>query len=98
MSVTSASVKQTIGNGTSIVWIGCPAMTAVDWCGGSSCSGQLTFALVIMELFTIERHAAGKLDRERRVTFDNLALLYHYTVVQSLLGLALIHGFPRLVG
>jgi len=50
-------------------------MTAVDWCGGSSCSGQLTFALVIMGLFTIERHAAGKLDRERRVTFDNLALL-----------------------
>jgi cytochrome c oxidase subunit I+III len=60
--------------------------------------GQLAFTLVIMGLFTIARHAAGKLDRERRVTFDNLALLYHYTVVQSLLGLALIHGFPRLVG
>ncbi|WP_353645286.1 cytochrome c oxidase subunit I [Mesorhizobium sp. WSM2239] len=60
--------------------------------------GQLTFTLVIMGFFTIARHAAGKLDRERRVTFDNLALLYHYTVVQSLLGLALIHGFPRLVG
>ncbi|NGO54145.1 cytochrome c oxidase subunit I [Allomesorhizobium camelthorni] len=60
--------------------------------------GQLAFALVIIGLFTIARHAAGKLDRERRVTFDNLALLYHYTVVQSLLGLALIHGFPRLVG
>jgi cytochrome c oxidase subunit I+III len=60
--------------------------------------GQLAFTLAIMGLFTIARHAAGKLDRERRVTFDNLALLYHYTVVQSLLGLALIHGFPRLVG
>jgi cytochrome c oxidase subunit I+III len=60
--------------------------------------GQLAFALVIMGVFTIARHVAGKLDRERRVTFDNLALLYHYTVVQSLFGLALIHGFPRLIG
>jgi cytochrome c oxidase subunit I+III len=33
----------------------------------------------------------------RRVTFDNARLLLYYTVAQSLLGLALVHGFPRLV-
>ncbi|WP_144864801.1 cytochrome c oxidase subunit I [Mesorhizobium sp. J18] len=60
--------------------------------------GQLVFALVIMGFFVIARHVAGKLDRERRVSFENMALLYHYTTAQSLFGLALIHGFPRLVG
>ncbi len=32
MSVISARVKQTMGNGTIIGWIGCPAIAAVD-CG-----------------------------------------------------------------
>lgn len=59
--------------------------------------GQLALTLLIMGGFTIARHLTGRLDRERRVTFENTALLYHYTVVQSLFGLALIHGFPRLV-
>ena len=36
MSVSSASVKQTIGNGTSVAWIGCPAMLAVDRTAGHS--------------------------------------------------------------
>ncbi|WP_085033535.1 cytochrome c oxidase subunit I [Ensifer aridi] len=60
--------------------------------------GQLVLALVVMGPFTIARHVAGKLDAVRRVTFDNYMLLYHYTVAQSLLGLGLIHGFPRLIG
>jgi cytochrome c oxidase subunit I+III len=60
--------------------------------------GQLAFAVVILGGYIIARHIAGRLDRERRVSFDNLALLYHYTVAQSLLGLVLVHGFPRLVG
>ncbi|HEX2139337.1 MAG TPA: cbb3-type cytochrome c oxidase subunit I, partial [Woeseiaceae bacterium] len=59
--------------------------------------GQLTFAVVILGGFVIARHIRRRLDRERRVSFDNLALLYHYTVVQSLVGLVLVHGFPRLV-
>ncbi|HEX7062089.1 MAG TPA: hypothetical protein VF200_08965, partial [Woeseiaceae bacterium] len=59
--------------------------------------GQLAFADVILGGFVAARHIAGRLDRERRVTFDNLALLFHYTVAQSLVGLALLHGFPRLV-
>ncbi|WEX75677.1 cytochrome c oxidase subunit I [Sinorhizobium numidicum] len=65
---------------------------------GAVLFGQLVFALVIMGLFTMARHLAGKLDAQRRVTFDNYMLLYHYTVGQSLLGLALTHGFPRLIG
>jgi cytochrome c oxidase subunit I+III len=60
--------------------------------------GQLAFAVVIMGALVVARYFANRLDRERRVTFENMALLYYYTVAQSLLGLALIHGFPRLVG
>ncbi|MBB2971394.1 cytochrome c oxidase subunit I [Mesorhizobium sp. RMAD-H1] len=60
--------------------------------------GQLAFTLVIFGGFTIARYLTGKLDRERRVTFDNMRLLYYYTAGQSLFGLVLIHGFPRLVG
>lgn len=61
-------------------------------------AGQLAFAVVIMTLYTIARHVAGLLDRDRRVTFDNTALLAWYAAGQSLLGLLLVHGFPRAVG
>jgi cytochrome c oxidase subunit I+III len=61
-------------------------------------AGQLVAAIVIMALFTITRLLVGKIDRERRNTFDHTALLAYYTVGQSLIGLFLVHGFPRLVG
>ena len=57
---------------------------------------QLVLALVVMAGFTAARCVAGLLSRRRRVVFDNLMLLWHYTVVQSLLGLLLVHGFPRI--
>jgi cytochrome c oxidase subunit I+III len=59
---------------------------------------QLTLALAVMAAFAIARRVAGLLNRRRRVVFDNLALLWHYTVAQGLLGLLLIHGFPRVAG
>ena len=58
---------------------------------------QLVLALVVMAAFAIARRLAGMLNRRRRVVFDNLSLLWHYTVAQGLLGLLLVHGFPRLV-
>jgi cytochrome c oxidase subunit I+III len=61
-------------------------------------SGQIVFANVIMTLFTTVRIFAGRTDRERRNTFDHTAQLIYYGVGQSLLGLVLIHGFPRLIG
>ncbi|RCW22602.1 hypothetical protein DFR48_108124 [Ciceribacter lividus] len=60
--------------------------------------GQLVFALVTMGLSTLARRFAGKLDGQRRVTFDNYRLLYHYAVAQSLLGLLPVHGFPWMIG
>jgi len=65
---------------------------------GSVLFAQLAFALTILGLYTLARYLTGKLDGVRRVTFDNYMLLYHYAVAQSLLGLALLHGFPRLIG
>jgi cytochrome c oxidase subunit I+III len=57
---------------------------------------QLLLALVVMAGFAIARCLAGMLSRRRRVVFDNLALLWHYTVAQGLFGLLLVHGFPRI--
>ena len=59
---------------------------------------ELVATLVVMALFVLARQAAGRLSGVRRVTFDNTALLWLYTIGQGLFGLLLVHGFPRLVG
>jgi cytochrome c oxidase subunit I+III len=58
---------------------------------------QLVVAVFILLCFALARYLSGKLDRERRVSFENAWLLYGYAVVQILLGLVLVHGFPRAV-
>lgn len=58
---------------------------------------QLAAAVAVMAGFALYRIASGQIDGVRRVVFDNLALLWGYTVGQGLIGLALTHGFPRLV-
>jgi cytochrome c oxidase subunit I+III len=58
--------------------------------------GQLVAAVLIMGLYTIARSVAGVLTPVRRATFDNTMLLWHYTVGQGLLGLLVVHGFPRI--
>jgi cytochrome c oxidase subunit I+III len=65
---------------------------------GAGLQGELVIALTVMGLFVLARFFAGLLNAVRRVTFDNTALLWHYTVGQGLIGLMLIHGFPRMVG
>jgi cytochrome c oxidase subunit I+III len=52
----------------------------------------------VLALFALARRWAGRLDRERRVTFDNARLFWHYTVAQTLAGLLMVHAFPRLLG
>jgi hypothetical protein len=62
-----------------------------------SVDGFFGAVAVVLALFAFARRASGRLDRARRVTFDNARLFWHYTVAQTLVGLALVHGFPRLV-
>ncbi|MES2563523.1 MAG: cbb3-type cytochrome c oxidase subunit I, partial [Pseudomonadota bacterium] len=64
----------------------------------SSIQGFFVVVVVMMAFYTCARAAAGLLNHERRVTFDNTMLFWHYTVVQGLAGIAVIHGFPRIVG
>jgi cytochrome c oxidase subunit I+III len=59
---------------------------------------QTVGAVVVMALFAGARIMLGRLDRVRRVVFDNLALFWAYAIGQAALGLVLTHGFPRLVG
>ena len=60
-------------------------------------SGQLAAAILVMSGFVIARHYAGKLDRVRWASLENTQLLLYYTVGQAMLGLLLVHGFPRLL-
>ncbi|HEX2726474.1 MAG TPA: cbb3-type cytochrome c oxidase subunit I, partial [Beijerinckiaceae bacterium] len=60
--------------------------------------GLFVATMIVMGLFTLARWATGRLTRIRRVTFDNTMLLWHYTAAQGLATVALVHGFPRLVG
>jgi cytochrome c oxidase subunit I+III len=63
-----------------------------------SIDGFFIACAVVLALLALARRRAGRLDRERRVSFDNARLFWHYTVAQTLAGLAMVHGFPRLVG
>ena len=51
-----------------------------------------------MTVFVLARSVAGKLDAVRRQTFDCTTLLWHYAVAQGLVGLAVVHLFPRFSG
>jgi cytochrome c oxidase subunit I+III len=54
--------------------------------------------VIVMALYTSARAWCGLLHAQRRVIFDNTMLLMYYTVAQGLIGLALVHSFPRLTG
>jgi cytochrome c oxidase subunit I+III len=58
----------------------------------------LIATVTVMALYVIARALTGRLNGVRRASFDNTLLLWHYTVVQGLIGLAVIHLFPMLVG
>jgi cytochrome c oxidase subunit I+III len=62
-----------------------------------SIDGFFIACALVLALLALARRRAGRLDRERRVSFDNARLFWHYTVAQTMAGLAMMHGFPRLV-
>jgi cytochrome c oxidase subunit I+III len=61
---------------------------------------QAFFVLISVTMagFALVRNRAELLTSRRRVVFDNAMLMWHYTVVQGLITLALVHFFPRLQG
>jgi heme/copper-type cytochrome/quinol oxidase subunit 3 len=73
-----------------------------------SAYGAIVYAILCIDAFfaasaivlaglALARQAAGRLDRERRVSFDNARLFWHYSVAQALVGLAMVQLFPRLL-
>jgi cytochrome c oxidase subunit I+III len=60
--------------------------------------GVFVVVMAFMGLYTVARSLCGLLSAERRVTFDNTRVFWYYTVAQGVIGLALVHSFPRLVG
>lgn len=59
--------------------------------------GCFALVAIVLALYVAARYRKRLLDRVRRVVFDNVRLFWHYTVGQGLVGLALVHGFPRAV-
>jgi cytochrome c oxidase subunit I+III len=57
--------------------------------------GAYVAAIAVMALFIAARSCAGKLDARWRASWDNTALLWHYTVGQGLCCVALVHGAAR---
>ncbi|MNU08523.1 hypothetical protein D3C72_2546050 [compost metagenome] len=52
--------------------------------------------LVLMTGLALARSFAGRLHARRRVTFDNVMLVWLYTCGQGVVSLLLVHLFPRL--
>jgi cytochrome c oxidase subunit I+III len=52
--------------------------------------------VLLMGGYTIARAFAGMVDATRRNTFDNTRLMWHYTVAQGLIALAVMHA-PRVL-
>jgi cytochrome c oxidase subunit I+III len=52
--------------------------------------------LVFMGGYTLARQLAGKLNHERRNTFDNARIMWYFSAAQALIALAVIHS-PRFV-
>jgi len=65
---------------------------------GIALEGALVLALVVMGLYTLARSLTGRLGPERRATFDNTRLLWHYGVAQGLALLVLLHLAPLVLG
>jgi cytochrome c oxidase subunit I+III len=59
--------------------------------------GTMAAILTVMAGYALARAWCGHLSAERRVTFDNIALFWHYAVGQAWAGLAAIHLLPRLL-
>lgn len=64
---------------------------------GAALNAQIAIAVLLMAGFTTVRLMVRRTDRERRNSFDHTRLLALYGVGQGLVGLLLIHGFPRFV-
>ena len=75
--------------------------TASAW--GAAIGGLLGYqglhvvVLAIAGPYLVLRSWRGHLGERSRATLDNVALLWHYTTLQGLAGMALVHGLPALM-
>ena len=75
--------------------------TASAW--GAAIGGLLGYqglhvvVVAIAGPYLVLRAWRGHLGERSRATLDNVALLWHYTTLQGLAGMALVHGLPALM-
>ncbi|HEX9905032.1 MAG TPA: cytochrome c oxidase subunit I [Propylenella sp.] len=61
-------------------------------------AGIYGLTLAIMGWFVLARSLVGLINSVRRQMYDNTMLVWHYAVAQSLIAMAIVQLFPRLVG
>jgi cytochrome c oxidase subunit I+III len=61
-------------------------------------TAQIAVAVLIMAGFQLARHYTGRLDCVRKAGLEATMLLACYGAAQGLVGLLLVHGFPRAAG
>ena len=76
---------------------GAHAFGAASWAIAAWQIMHVAIAL-LMAGYVLARSLAGQLDAARRLSLDNTALFWGYTAGQGAIGLALLHGFPELLG
>jgi cytochrome c oxidase subunit I+III len=54
--------------------------------------------LLLMSAYTLARLWAGLLNEQRRATFENTRIFWHYMAGQGIVGLLALHALPRLLG
>ena len=60
--------------------------------------GVLAACVTVLSFYSVARLAAGRLNGERRLTFEVTAMFTHYTVVQAVLSILFLTALPRLLG
>ena len=58
---------------------------------------QIVTPVAVIGGFVLAKLFTGHIDTRRRAMIDNLTLLWLYAAGQGLLGLLLLHGFPRVI-
>lgn len=60
--------------------------------------GFHSLVLIVMGCYVLARSWAGRLRTDARATLDNTALMWHGTVAQALVGMALVRWLPAWMG
>jgi cytochrome c oxidase subunit I+III len=78
------------------IWPTETAYSAIYWMFASWTGFHIVTGAILL-LYMVARAAAGKVDRHRRQSLQNVEAFWHFTTATALVGLAMIHLWPRMI-